>query len=81
MKHDFVNGETVYLMTGKRLMVGVIIDEDVSNKDYISVKWNGNMGCGSPHYSSLYHTKKEALDIWRENELAKIDKFYKKHIK
>jgi hypothetical protein len=92
MKHDFVNGETVYLMAGKRLMIGVISDGNcaddykfsvipVGERDYVSVRWNGKMGYGAPHYSSLYHTKKEALDDWREQELAKIDKIYKKYIK
>lgn len=79
--HDFIDGETVYLMSGKRLFIGVISDINCSNNKYISVIWNGNLGKGSPCYTSLYHTKKDALDNWRSVEMAKIEKIYKNYIK
>lgn len=92
MIHDFKDKEVVYLMSGKRLMIGVITDEicgddfkftkiPLASRNYIPVKWNGKNGHGSPAYFSLYRTKKEALDNWKNIELEKINKVYNRYIK
>ena len=92
MIHDFKDKEVVYLMSGKRLMIGVITDENcddefkftkipLSSRNYIPVKWNGKDGHGSPPYFSLYRTKKEALDNWKNIELEKINKVYNRYMK
>lgn len=47
------------------------------NRDYISVEWDTNeTGSGAPYKDSLYTTKEEAIESWRKEQEAIIQRTY-----
>lgn len=67
---DWYYGEPGYTA----LISGIVTDP---NRDYISVEWDYNeTGSGSPYKDLLYTTKEEAIESWRKEQEAMIQRTY-----
>jgi len=77
-KHDFKTDDIVYLMSGKKLWKGIVINPRMYD-DYVNVTWLNQGGShGSPCYLSLHKTKEAAIQEWYDKEVEKLEKSHKR---
>jgi hypothetical protein len=77
-KHNFQIGDTVYLMSGKKLYKGIVTDNKMYDA-YVNVTWlNQSGGHGSPCYLSLHKTKDGAIQEWYINAMNVLNKSHKR---